>query len=369
MSKDVLKQVRAAEVREQENDLQATILHLRSQITENNKIISSFQKNKGARIEMARTIADSVKAFEAPPLYTYNPSKPGKSEVAMIANLSDLHVGELIRPAETGGFGAFNWSIAQKRLNTVHLDNLINWTEVNRLGYNIPDLHIFGIGDYVSGDIHQELLVTNEFPLPGQTARAGLLIAQFLRGLAPHFRQITLHGVGADNHGRLQKKPQAKQKAANNMSYLVHALVEAYLKDVKNVKVIQYEDMAPLIEVANHKFIVTHGDTVKSVQGIPWYGLERFVGREAIRRMGSEGFNYANVGHYHTPLFLPRVLMNGSLSGTTEFDHSAGRYGVPSQISYLVHPKHGVFNFTAWKFEVETEETDARQKKEVPSRK
>lgn len=360
MNKETLNKLNKAEqVASQEqrvSDLEATTEHLRAQVREKEKIIARYQKSRGGLIETAQQITQSVKALEAPKLIPYTPHVPSQSSVAMIENLSDLHVGELIRPAETGGFGAYNFAIAQKRMDK-HADNLLDWTRVNRLGYNIPDLHVFGIGDYISGDIHQELLVTNEFPLPGQTARAGLLIAEHLRRLAPHYGKIVMHGIGADNHGRLQKKPQAKQKSANNMSFLVHALVEAYMRDVANFKLIHYEDMAPLIEVANHRFIVTHGDTIKSVLGIPWYGIERYIGKEALRRMGQKGFDYVNVGHYHTPIFLPRLLMNGSLSGTTEFDHSVGRFGPPAQITYLVHRKHGVFNYTAWKFEIETEET------------
>jgi hypothetical protein len=356
LKKELVQKLQVAETQARESELEATISHLRAELKEKSGIIGKFQKSRGGQIELARQISESVKALTPIDPILYTPKNPSQSEVALVENLSDLHVGELIRPAETGGFGAFNYSIAQKRMK-VHEENILNWTFVNRLGYNIPDLHIFGIGDYISGDIHQELLVTNEFPLPGQVARAASLIAHHIRNLAPHFRSVTFHGVGADNHGRLQKKPQAKQKAANNMSFLVHSLVEAHLRDLPNFKMIQYEDMAPLIEVNNHQFIVTHGDTVKTVQGLPWYGLERYLAKEALRRMKSGGFDYANVGHYHTPLYLPKLLMNGSLSGTTEYDHSAGRFGPPSQITYLVHRKHGVFNFTAWKFEIETEET------------
>jgi len=358
--KDVFKQLEVEEQKDREQELEATIAHLRAQIKEQNTTITQFQRSRGGMIEMAQRIVESVKALTPLSPSPFTIRDVSSSEVALVENLSDLHVGELIRPAETRGFGAYNYAIAQKRLNGVHLPNILNWTELNRRGYNIQDLHIFGIGDYVSGNIHQELLVTNEFPLPGQTARAGLLIAEHVRGLAPHFRNVYFHGVGADNHGRLQPKPQAKQKANNNMSYLVHALVEAYTRDIPNVKLIQYEDMAPLVEVAEHKFIVTHGDTVKTVNGLPWYGLERYISREAQRLMQSGGFDYLNVGHYHTPIYLPRLLMNGSLSGSTEFDHSMGRFAPPSQISYLVHKKHGVFNYTAWKFDIETGETDGR---------
>lgn len=346
---------------EHTHDLETTTEHLRAQLREKDGIIRKFRESRGGQIEIAHRICEAVTALQPGKLLPYTPKDKSKSEVMAVANLSDLHIGEMIRPAETGGFGAFNYAIAQDRMAT-YATNLIDWVRIHRLGYNIPDLTIFGIGDYISGDIHQELLVTNEFPLPGQTARAGLLIAEFVRSLSPHFRKITFHGVGADNHGRLQKKPQAKQKSANNMSFLVHALVGAYLAELPNFQMVDHEDISPLIEVARHQFIVTHGDTIKSVMGIPWYGLERFIGKEAIRRLGKKEFHYVNCGHYHTAIFLQRLLMNSSLSGTTEFDHACGRFGQPGQITYLVHPRWGVFDFVPWRFSVESEETDARHK-------
>jgi hypothetical protein len=69
----------------------------------------------------------------------------------------------------------------------------------------------------------------------------------------------------------------------------------------------------------------------------------------------SGGFDYINIGHWHMGRFMEPLIMNSALSGTSEYDHSAGRFGKPGQVSYLVHKKHGVFNFTSWKFEIEKE--------------
>ena len=38
------------------------------------------------------------------------------------------------------------------------------------------------------------------------------------------------------------------------------------------------------------------------------------------------------------------TIVNGSLSGTSEFDHSCGRHASPCQVAYLMHGKHGLFN-------------------------
>jgi len=64
--------------------------------------------------------------------------------------------------------------------------------------------------------------------------------------------------------------------------------------------------------------------------------------------MGTDkSFRYIGIAHWHVPAFLEgAVIVNGSLSGTTEFDHSQGRHADPTQVAFMVHPNHGMFNYT-----------------------
>ncbi len=135
------------------------------------------------------------------------------------------------------------------------------------------------------------------------------------------------------------------------MSYLVHTVANAYLRDHKNVETVAATGIKYLATVAGHRFLIEHGDTVKAWMGIPYYGMEREQGREARRRMNSaRGFHYQAIGHWHVGAWIAgNVLVNGSLCGTTEFDHGCGRHAAPSQVSFMVHPKHGVFDFTPWR--------------------
>jgi len=343
-------------------NLEATVEHLRAELLQKNGLLKKYQAGKGRELELARQATEAIRALMPLPLVPFKP-KSATREISAVMNLSDIHAGEVIRPAETGGFGAFNFAIAEQRLDT-YFANELSWIEMHRRAYNIQDLHIFGIGDYISGSIHFELLVTNEATSMVCAVKCGDWLANRIGRIAPHFRRVYFHGIGADNHGRLQPKPQAKGKAENNYSYIVHAMIERQLSAHKNVVVKLYEDMKPVVDVGGQKFLVFHGDTIKCVLGIPYYGLERDRGREATRRMGTErNFDYVNIGHFHVPsLIAGNMIVNGSLSGTSEFDSSCGRHAPPSQVTYLVHPKYGIFDMTAWKFSVSDEETDARRK-------
>lgn len=327
----------------------AQILHLRAKNQQLGKMIGQLRIIIGKQKEMARAVANAVTVAEPSKRAPWKaPAKAGTPVVAVI-KFSDWHIGEIIHKAETEGFGYYSWRVAQARLMGI-VDSFLAWVETQRTGYRINRCVVLGEGDYISGDIHQELSVTNEFPVPVQTANAGLLLGEALARLAPHFAEVEVIEVGADNHGRLTVKPQFKQKVENSLSYLVHFIANAYAAKLPNVQTTLAPAIKHLAKIAGWKFLIEHGDTVKCWMGIPYYGIEREAGREARRRMNSgRGFHYQSIAHWHTPSYLGNILINGSLSGTNEYDHAAGRHSPPQQVAFLVHPKHGVFNFVPFR--------------------
>lgn len=301
----------------------------------------------GAQKELASELGDAVRAADPFPRFIYESPQDSKSLVVPTLMLSDWHIGEVIKEDETEGFNKFDYQVAEDRIFGI-VDSFLKWVGAARKIYNIKTASILGLGDWVSGNIHAELLATNEFPLPVQTAKAGLLFGEVLVRISQHFDILEVSEVGADNHGRLQPKPQAKQKAANSMSFLVHTIANQYSEKQGNIRIDEAAGIKMVTEIANHKFLLEHGDTVKAYMGIPYYGMNRERGREAMKRMGTlQEFNYMGLGHWHVPGFVEGcVIVNGSLSGTSEFDHSVGRHAEPAQVAFMVHPKYGVFNWT-----------------------
>ena len=122
------------------------------------------------------------------------------------------------------------------------------------------------------------------------------------------------------------------------------------MEQCNNIRVQHAEGIKLLAEVAGWRFLLEHGDLFKSWMGIPFYGIQRGRGREAVRRMNTDlGFHYQAIGHWHVPTMLEgSTIINGSLSGTSEFDHGAGRHANPAQVAFMVHPTRGLFNMTAF---------------------
>jgi len=326
------------------------VLNLHKQIRELEKERRGLVERLGAQQDFADLCAAAVVAMDPFPVPPSRKSSKVAKPISAVLDLSDWHVGEFVNSREVEGFNRYNWGIAQNRAFSIVTD-FLNYVDVQRSVYTIDECVVCALGDYVSGDIHPELVATNEFPLPEQSVKAGVLLGECVLRVAGHFKVVRVEAVGADNHGRLQKKPQAKQKTANNMSFVVHAVAQASTERCPNVRWNVAKGAKLLVDVNGVRFLCEHGDAVRGQMGIPYYGFARMVGREATRRMNTaKAFDFVNMGHWHVPAFIEgRTLVNGSLSGTTEFDHIAGRHAPPSQVAFFVHPKFGIFNLTAFK--------------------
>lgn len=325
--------------------------HLRAKNAQLEDQLVTLRTQLGGQREMAALVAEAVRAVTP---YNRTYPKPrtlrkGQAVVPVFLD-SDWHIGEVIQASETEGFGEYNFAIAKRRLLDI-TESELRWSTKQRNAYNIDEAVVIGIGDYISGDIHRELSVTAEFPVPVQAAEAGELFTERVRRIAAEFKRVRVIGVGADNHGRLTPKPQAKQKYQNSMSYVVHTIAKAKLEAIDNVTFEDATGMSHLATIANHRFLISHGDTVKAYMGTPYYGIGRALGREARRRMNTDkGFDYQILGHWHVPAFIEsQTIVNGSLSGCSEFDHSQGRNAEPAQVAMMVHPDHGIFNITPFK--------------------
>lgn len=314
--------------------------------------LRAIRATNGEFRELIEGLKDAVIAADRYDRTPYEVGEPSSSAISPVAMVSDWQIGEVINAGETDGFGEFNWEIAKKRVFD-YATKLIDWSNMHRrAGFPIHQFHVFSLSDHVSGNIHYELEVTNEFPLPVATANAGILLGEFVSRISAHFDEVVIWEESADNHGRLTRKNQWKQGAKNNMSWLVHTIANAHLRDHENVRVEMAAGTKQLADVQGKKFLLSHGHSVQMWMGIPYYGLERERGREATKRMGtSQEFDYVAIGHFHVPALVSgNIIINGNLPGTTEFDHSQGRFAPPAQASFMVHPKHGLFDFTAWKF-------------------
>ncbi len=347
----ILSETAIKPVKKVDNEAAADLIHYKTKSQSLETSLKGLLKERGKYKALVDDIKTAIIAEEPFPRIQIVGHKATTSPVAAVLKLSDWQIGEVIESAETEGFGVFNHEIAQQRVEKL-VHHFLGWIDMHRkAGYPLRVLHIFSEADLVSGNIHYELEVTNEFPVPVASVKAGFLLSWVVSQLAPHFDKVELWEESADNHGRLTRKNQAKQGALNNYSYIAHIVCNEKLRDHTNVNIHMGDGTKLLADVLGKKFLISHGHHIMGQMGIPYYGFERDRAREAVKRQNTDKtFDYISMGHWHVPAIISgNILVNGSLTGTTEFDHMQGRHALPSQVSFMVHPVHGLFNWVAWK--------------------
>jgi hypothetical protein len=326
------------------------IEHLRRENAELRASLKSKKQGIGEQTEVVSQILAEIEVAEPPDL-SYVPPKSASmvaSPCSLVIQLSDWHIGQKTEEAEIEGFGKFNYEIAEERVHTL-LKKLLDWTEVTRQAYRVDECVILGTGDYISGDIHQELLVTNEFPAPVQAVKAGYLMGEFVRAISGHFAKTRAEIVTLDNHGRLTKKPQKAQGGLNNFGFITASIAKEYCKTCSNVDVRIHPVASAIVEVQKTRYLCGHGDGIIGTFGIPYYGIQRKQGREVTARFHmdeSKRHHKMVIGHFHSALNQQDWMIGGSLSGTDANDHKEGRHSLPHQTAWFVHPNHGEFSWT-----------------------
>jgi len=326
---------------------------LRRQVKERDTILQGYRREHGKLqlfFDEVRSVIEPI--AETEPMSFEGSLKKG-TPVVPVMHITDTHNGAVQDPDEIEGFNAFNPEIGKRR-SMDFAQKWLKWVNYQTRAYRMTEATVIITGDLVSGDIHDELRITNAYPTPVQVVHSAMDIAGQISMIAPYFKKVTVEFVSEDNHSRLTKKPQAKEAGLNSMNYLVGTLIQAYIANLSNVEMHIYPMLEKVVEVNGRLYLITHGHTVKGWMGVPWYGIERKVGKEAqarlqiimqeVERAREIGFHKYIFGHFHTPIFTNLYFGGASLQGTDAYDHQAGRYGPPGQNAWLVHPENGEFN-------------------------
>jgi len=330
---------------------------LHREISEKDSALKEYRKEHGKLEVFFNRVIDCIEPIE--PLESvferiYRRSKKSnKTEIIPVMHNTDAHMGAVQGADEIEHFNEFSPEICDKRI-LGFTGGFIDWIHLHRGPYNIRRCSAIFTGDLVSGDIHDNLRVTNAFPVPVQIVRSAQVYAKQLALLAPYFETVTVDFLTEDNHSRLTKKPQAKEAGINSYGYLIAKMIEAYIQKLPNVTFNIHAQHEKVIRVSERNYLITHGHGIRAWMGIPWYGIERRTARESTARQNlimndlsiakEIGFNKIVHGHFHTPFDTPLFSCGGSVSGTDAYDHQCGRHSEPSQSAWMVHPKWGEFN-------------------------
>ena len=273
----------------------------------------------------------------------------GRTPDVPCANLSDLHWGEVVDPAQVNGINEYNIEVAQRRLKR-WAEKLVYLYERHTVHKDAPGLVLNLGGDMVSGDIHDELTETNELPtMPVLLDLYGCLI-WVIENLADVFGRIFIP-CEPGNHGRNTHKPRLKNRAYSNFDWLLYCLLEKHFQRDGRVQFYIPSGADALYTVNGHRHLLTHGDNLGVSGGDGIIGAlgpilrGDFKVRHSNAAMG-QPYDTLVIGHWHQYLPLDRVIVNGSLKGYDEFAKLKLRAAPepPRQALWFVSSEYGIID-------------------------
>jgi hypothetical protein len=264
-----------------------------------------------------------------------------KHEHSLVLLWSDQHAAEVVSLEETNGANEYNWEIMLKRHDELRR-GVLSWAEQFS---PVKELVILGLGDSLSGNIHDELAETNEMPMAEATVQFGLDGAEFIESFAEHFPLVRFAGV-VGNHPRAHRKPRAKQKY-DNADWVAYQVMKQRLARYSTIEFDIPKAQKHPVMVQGRRILATHGDGIRSTMvDVPWGGIIRLTNklRNQYAQLGLPIDHFA-LGHYHEANVVKnrRILMNGSVKGVDEFSLSAfGGGEPPTQLLVPFHPRWGM---------------------------
>jgi hypothetical protein len=274
------------------------------------------------------------------------PSTATRAQSVIGCYFSDVHMGEVIAPDEIHGINAFNSDICRQRMRRY----ILAACNIGSRWASDTDCQgaYLGLGgDLISGDIHEELRMTNDLTAHEQVQAMVEEVSAGINLLKEAFGRVHVTCVPG-NHGR--NTPKATAKLYSRLSYdmMIGAMVQ---RDFANDPRVTFQMSAAKDQVTpifGRNVLNTHGDKMGTGGGQGFAGpmLPIVRGTKKIQaQYASMGIKLDLIlhGHYHTTGNPGNVLSNGSVPGYSEYgDDLRVVLEPPQQNLFLMHSRWGL---------------------------
>lgn len=265
-------------------------------------------------------------------------------EATVVAQLTDTHFDEVVKPDEIMGLNAYSREIALIRLAR-WADKVVTLPRDYVQGVHLAGLRVLATGDIFTGDIHEELKESNDAKLLASVLFWTEPMIAALELFAREYPAVAVDAV-VGNHGRLSKRPVFKGRVHDNVEFLFWSVVRDRLADrgwpgVVNVS----PSMDANVQVYQRNLLITHGDQFHGGSGISGVLAPLMLGTHRKgQRQAATGtpMHHMVMGHFHQILDLPGVVVGGSMKGYDEYAFGNNlRPEQAAQLMWIETPERG----------------------------
>ena len=293
-------------------------------------------------------LRDLVGALDAPnvvpnPDWLKGASKPRSVTGTGVLFISDIHFDEVVRGAQIGNCNEYNREIATWRLRNT-FKSTIKLLKGFMAAPKYDGLVVPLGGDLLSGNIHEELVETNETPIQQSMLAIEEVLIEGLGGMADEFGKVHVPCV-VGNHGRMHRKPRMKNRAFESFEWAIYQRLASYFRRDSRLTFDIPDGSDAYFSIYNKRFCLTHGDQFLGGGGIGgiMVPIMRGVAKKQVRQTAiGDPFNTVMMGHWHQYIHTDALIINGSVKGYDEYaSQNNFAYEPPQQALFIVHPEVG----------------------------
>lgn len=319
-----------AAVQSETRGLRRQVEELTAEAKELNRMLGLMRGARGARI--------------AAPRWTVRPTKRGHAGL-VVAQLTDTHFDEVVKPDEVLGINAYNREIALQRFRR-WTEKVVTLPREYVAGLRLEGLKVLATGDVFTGDIHAELKESNEDKLLASVLFWTEPMISSLETLEREYGGRVDVSAVVGNHGRLSRKPVFKGRAHDNVEWLFWSVVRDRLADRgSKVRVEVSTSMDLNVPIYGRNHLLTHGDQFRGGTGISGAYSPLSLGqhRKGVRQEAAGlPLHLMVMGHFHQVIDIPGLIVGGSMKGYDEYAFGLNlRPEEAAQYAWITTPERG----------------------------
>jgi hypothetical protein len=308
----------------------ADLLTLRRKYDEALKTIEIQERMLGVHDALDSTIST----------FRIEPKKAkGTSEATAFWIASDWHIEEKVDPRIVSGLNDYTLDAAEQRV-IAFFRNALRLTDLLGKDVAISDVVLALLGDFISGDIHEEIAEVCQVPPMEAAALVQTWIASGIEYVLERSKYRITVRCHSGNHARTTKTSRFSAENGHSIEYLIYRHLAAYFRNEPRVTFHIAEGMHSYLDVYGETVRFQHGHAIKYGGGVGgiYIPVNKAIGQwNKAKRADLDVF-----GHFHQMRDGGNFLCNGSLIGYNSFALSIkADYEKPRQTLFLMDKDRG----------------------------
>jgi len=307
------------------------------------------QKKTKENKELLKALADKdeeigaiLQLKETPQIIKLSPPLKGKVQAYAVAVYSDWHCEEEVKSAKVNDLNEFNLVIADKRIKNC-FQNTQRLVELSQQNAHLDGGIIALLGDFISGNIHEELV---EITLLSPVEAIQWVQARIVSGLRFLLKETNLTYTivcQCGNHPRITKRVHSSAEQGNSLEYYMYHNLKLIFAEESRFNWLIAESYHSYLALYGYKIRFHHGHKIKFFKAIGGIFMSAYRYINEINKAIPAWLDV--FGHHHQQRNGNTFISNGSLIGTTPYSLSEGyAHERPRQKFFLFSSKGEVIS-------------------------